>query len=99
MMTEKVTEEELENAKKVLKNSILNDNHSASDKVLNLLRSVDSPYSIYKTNMMLDEIDKITVDDIYNAANYIFSTKPTYSILATEDTLKANETYLNGLKN
>ena len=49
--------------------------------------------------MMLDEIDKITVDDIYNAANYIFSTKPTYSILATEDTLKANETYLNGLKN
>lgn len=98
MMTEKVTEEELENAKKALKNSILNDNHSASNKILNLLKTVESPYGIYGTNMMLDEIDKITVDDIYNTANYIFSTKPTYSILATEDTLKANENYLNSLK-
>ena len=97
MMTEKVTDEELENAKKTLKNNILNSSHSSSDKVLRLISSADSPYSIYKTNMMLDEIDKITADDIYNAANYIFSTKPTYSIVATEDTLKANEEYLKAL--
>ena len=42
-------------------------------------------------------IDKITVDDIYNTANYIFKEKPTYSIVATENTLKANEDYLKSL--
>ena len=97
MMSEKVSEEELENAKKTLKNNILNNSHSALEKVSMLLGSADSPYGIYKTNMILDSIDKITADDIYNAANYIFSTKPTYSIVATENTLKANEEYLNNL--
>ena len=38
-------------------------------------------------------VEKITADDIYNAANYIFAGKPTYSILATEDTLNANKEY------
>ena len=42
-------------------------------------------------------IDTITADDIYNAANYIFKEKPVYSIVATENTLKANEKYLNSL--
>ena len=42
--------------------------------------------------------DKITVDDIYNTANYVFSNKPTYSIVATENTLNANKQYLESLK-
>jgi hypothetical protein len=63
------------------------------------MKTVDTPYGKYRTNMLLNEIDKITAEDIYNAANYIFSNKPTYSVLATEDTLKANEEFFKGLEN
>ena len=97
--SEKVTDEELNNAKLSLKNAILNNNHSDLGKSLSLLNSAFSPYGVEKTNMLLKEIDNITKDDIYNAANYIFSTKPTYSILATDDTLKANKDYLQSLTN
>ena len=44
-------------------------------------------------------IDKITVDDIYNAAQKIFAGKPIYSIVATSDTLDYNKEYLENLKN
>ena len=98
-LTEKVSEEELNNAKLTLKNAILNKTNNSSGKISSLLKSVDSPYGIFKTNMMFNEIDKITQDDIYNAAQYIFSTKPTYSILATKDTLNANKEYLKILEN
>ena len=96
--SEKVTDEELNNAKLTLKNMILNSFHSADGKNSNLLQTGDSAYGIQKANLYFKEIDKITADDIYNTANYIFSTKPTYSIVATENTLKANEEYLKKLK-
>ena len=96
--TEKVTNEELENAKLSLKNSVLNSNHNPEDKTINLLCGLKSPYGISRENQLFDEIDKITVDDIYNTANYIFAGKPTYSIVATEDTLKANKEYFNNLE-
>ena len=97
MKSEKVTDEELANAKLSLKNAILNNNHSSLNKSLSLINSADSDYGTSKTDIMLDEIDKITPDDIYNAANYIFSGKPLYSILATDDTLQANKEYLQSL--
>lgn len=95
--SEKVTDEELNNAKLTLKNAILNSLHSADGKNNSLMQTGDSAYGIQKANLYFREIDKITADDIYNTANYIFSTKPTYSIVATENTLKANEEYLNRL--
>ncbi len=98
MKTEKVTEEELNNAKLSLKNSILNSCHGSDGKNSHLLKSVDSPFGIYRDNMLLDEIDKITAEDIQTAANYIFSGKPTYSIVATEDTLNANKDYFENLE-
>lgn len=95
--TEKVSEDELKNAKLTLKNSILNSNHDYCDKNVSLIQGVNSPYGTFRTNRLFDEIDNITVDDIYNSANYVFSNKPTYSIVATENTLKANAEYLNKL--
>ena len=97
MKTEKVTEEELNNAKLSLKNSILNSNHSPFGRTISLMQGLDSPYGITRENQILEEIEKITADDIYNAANYIFSGKPTYSIIATENTLNANKEYLESL--
>ena len=96
--TEKVSEEELNNAKLNLKNQILNANNTPLDKNLSLSYSVDTPYGISRDNQALQIIDSITVDDIYNYANYVFSGKPVYSILATENTLKANEEYLKSLQ-
>ena len=97
LKTEKVTDEELANAKLALKNNVLNGNHASDDKTLSLLSGLNSPYGLSRENLFFNEIDKITADDIYNAANYIFAGKPTYSIVATEDTLKANKDYLDGL--
>ena len=95
--TEKVSEEELNNAKLHFKNIILNDNHSYRGKNVNLILGENSPYGALRDNKILEEIDKITVDDIYNCANYVFSNKPTYSILATENTINANKEYLDSL--
>ncbi len=95
--TEKVSEEELNNAKLNLKNQILNANNTPADKNNGLSYNVDTPYGISRDNQALKIIDSITADDIYNYANYVFSGKPVYSILATENTLKANEEYLKSL--
>lgn len=96
--SEKVTDEELNNAKLNLKNQILNSCHDAGDKLTLLYQGVDSPYGISRENQMFDMIESITADDVYNAANYIFAGKPVYSIVATENTLKENEQFLNSLK-
>ncbi len=94
---EKVTDEELRNAKLNFKNYILECNQNQSGKNSSFLHGLNSPYGISKENLIFEEIDKITADDILNAARYIFAGKPTYSIVATEDTLKANEEYLKSL--
>ena len=95
--TEKVTDEELSNAKLNLKNMVLNGNNTPVDRTIELSGNIDTPYGILRDNLALQMIDSITADDIYNTANYIFSEKPIYSILATENTLKANREYLNNL--
>ncbi len=97
--TEKVTQEELDNAKLNYKNTILNRNHTTYDRTSSILHGANSVYGLSRENQLLEEIDRITVDDIYNAANYIFSGKPVYSILATENTLKNNKDYLKSLIN
>lgn len=94
----KVTDEELNNAKLSLKNKILNSVHSPEGKIASLSSGMVSVYGINKTNKLFEEIDNITTDDIYNTANYIFSGKPVYSILATQDSLDANKDYLATLE-
>ena len=42
---------------------------------------------------------EITKEDIKKAANYAFSGKPIYSIVASERTLSANKQYLESLNN
>lgn len=95
--TEKVSEEEFNSAKLSLKNDILSSNEGTSGKTASLNIGITSPYGLSRENQCLDMIDQITIDDIYNAANYIFSGQPVYSILATENTLKANKEYLDNL--
>lgn len=95
--SEKVSEEELETAKLNLKNMILSSIETNAGKTDSLSAGIISLYGPLIDNKILEMIDQITVDDIYNAANYIFSNKPTYSILATENTLKTNKEFFKTL--
>lgn len=97
MKSEKVSEDELQNAKLTLRNRILNSNETNAGKNKSLEYGLISPYGINQENMILEMINEITPEDIQNAANYIFKGKPVYSILATENTLKQNKEFLNSL--
>ncbi len=99
LKTEKVTQEELDDAKLYLKNQILNNSEDSNGKAISLLNGLLGFYGALKDNETLKIIDTITTDDIYNMASYIFSQKPTYSVLATENTLKANKDYLSSISN
>ena len=80
-----------------MKNAILSNTESMSAKNASLLVGMNSFYGELEKNKCLEIIDSISVQDIYNAANYVFATHPTYSILAKENTLKANEEYFKTL--
>ena len=72
-------------------------NELTSEKNVSLLKGASNWYGPNYKNQYLEMIDSITVDDIYNAANHVFGGKPLYSIVATKDTLDANQEYLNSL--
>ncbi len=97
LKTEKVSEEELQNAKTNLKNKLLGGTETAYGKTESLIFGAQTPYGPQLDNKLIETIDTITTDDIYNAANYIFAGKPVYSIVATENTLKHNAEFLDKL--
>ena len=97
--TEKVSEQELNSAKLALKNTILSSTEKTFGKNAEILAGAGGYYGPNITNKLLEEIDKITADDIYNAANYVFKGKPLYSVVATQDTLDFNKEYLDKLIN
>lgn len=99
LMNENVSEDELECAKLVIKNKILNYNELTADKNTSIMDGLRSFYGVSLDNQMLDMVDKITPDDIKAAANYVFKTNPTVSIAATKDTIDANRKHLSSLGN
>ena len=96
--TNGITEEELEKAKLSLKNDILSDSELTLSKNAQLLSGTTSFYGPNYTNKMLEEIDKLTIEDINNTAHNVFAGNPVYSIVATKDTLEYNKEYLDSLK-
>lgn len=97
IMTEKVTQEELDSAKKAMKSSLLNILETNFGKTMDILRSNGTPYGMEYLNKQFELIDQITPEDILNTAKYIFSSKPVYSLTATQATLDANKEYLDSL--
>lgn len=95
---EKVTQEDLNKAKLALKDTILAENEETFRKNTSLLAGSASWYGANYYNQLLDTIDSITVDDIYNTANYVFKGKPVFSIVASKDTLDYNQEYFTNLK-
>lgn len=99
MMNENVTDEELESAKLTLKNKILNNSELTADKNLEIFDGLRSYYGTSLDNQTLEIIDKITANDIRAAANYIFKSNPTISVVATKKTLDSNRDYLKAQGN
>lgn len=99
LLNENVSEEELENAKLTLKNKILGYSELTADKNISILLGLKSFYGVSQDNQILDIVDKITVDDIRAAANYIFSGNPTVSVVATKNTIDNNKKYLESRGN
>lgn len=97
LMTENVSEDELESAKLYLKNQILNGAELTADKNLSLLSGLKSFYGVTLDNQALDTVDTITVEDIKTCANYIFNSNPTVSLVATKNTIDNNKKYLESL--
>lgn len=87
--TQNVSNEELENAKLSLKTKILFDYETSESKYKNLSRLKYNAYGINYDKYLLEEIDKLTADDIRAAANYVFKDKPITSIVANQRTLDA----------
>lgn len=99
IMNENVTKDELEAAKLIIKNGILDSSELTAGKNMTVLGGLDSPYGISSDNKALEMIDSITVEDIKAAANYVFSTNPTLSVVATKNTIENNKDYLKSLGN
>ena len=97
IMTQPVTDEELQKAKKAMKSGLLSSLEMNSEKNAIIGDYAATPYGVNFINEQFRIIDEITPQDIMNTARNIFANKPIYSIAATKDALEANKDYLNKL--
>lgn len=89
LKTSYVSQEELDNAKTILKTVILNELETASAKN-SAFHSVEiSPYDNFYFEELVKAIDKVSVEDIKSAANYVFKNPPITSVLASQSTFDA----------
>ncbi len=88
LKTEQVSQAELEKAKLILKNNLLNSIETSAGKTIDLADSQSTSYGINKTKLLLEAIEKTNVKDIQNAANYAFKHPPITSILASQKSLE-----------
>lgn len=91
------TEKDLENAKLGMKANLLN-NEGVDAKLGTIRTGLSSEYGITFINQLYNEIDKITKQDVINFATKMFKNPPTYSIVASKDTLNFNKNYLESLE-
>ena len=94
---EKVSEQELQNAKKAIKADIMSIENNL-DRNIALKDAKDTKYGIDYLNEQLEVLDEITPNDIISVANKVFSTNPVYSLSGTVSALAANKDFLKSLK-
>ncbi len=97
LMTEYVTDEELEAAKMQLKQDIALQMELPISATSLISMNMTQPYGIKRIDEYVEAIDKITKQDIMDAAKHVFSNKPVYSILASPDTVNNQIDYINSL--
>ncbi|MCM1265918.1 MAG: insulinase family protein [Candidatus Gastranaerophilales bacterium] len=99
MVNGEFTDKEIETAKLNYKRYLLESTDIQSDKVATISGALNSINGLNEANDLYDAVDTITREDIQNAAKYVFSQKPVYSIRASKDTLDANKEFLASLEN
>ena len=97
LMNEYVSDEELESAKMKLKQNIASQMELPGSKTALLSMNMTQPYGIKRIDEYVNTIDKITKQDIKDAAQHVFSNKPVYSILASKDTVENQKAYIDSL--
>ena len=83
--TDKVLEKELERAKTQLKASMLMSLESSSSVAEVLARQNLIYNRTVPVKEMIDRIEKVTLNDILDIAQEVFSSKPTYTLLGALD--------------
>ena len=86
LKSKNVSEEELQNAKAKLKTEILDRLEANADRIDFYGNKKDSFYGIKYNEELFKAIDRLTVDDIRAAANYVFKNPPVTSIVASQKT-------------
>ena len=97
IMTEPVTEKELNKAKTELKIGLLENWEDESLIPKNVLYECMKPYGLAGLQNNNEIIDSITADDILTTAKYMFQNEPDYLIEADSDTINKNMEYFNSL--
>ena len=93
----KFTDKDLENAKLAMKAKLL-DSESTSAKLRSLDSGLNSKFGIDYKNKLYALIDSMTKEDVVNFAERIFKNPPTYSVVASQDTLNANKDFFTSLE-
>ena len=94
LLDSKYSDEDLESAKRILKANLLQ-KEGVWAKLDSLNRSLK--YSDDFDSQVFNEIDKITREDIDKFSKKVFANPPVYSIVASKDTLEANQDFLDTL--
>ena len=89
LKSESVTAQELDYAKKILKTDLLNSIESNIGLTTQFHENRNSAYGTKEFELFLNAIDKVSIEDIKAAANYVFQNQPITSIVASQKTLKA----------
>ena len=97
LCNEFVSDEELASAKMRLKQKIIGQCQNPLTETDLLAMNVLEPYGIKRIDKYVEAIDKITKEDIMEASKFIFSYNPTTSILASQDTINSQLSYLQTL--
>ncbi len=94
MCNELVTDEELAAAKMKLKQNLFAQCQNPLSETALISMNMLEPYGIKRIDKYIDAIDKVTKEDIKKASQFIFSQKPSISILASPDTINSQMEYL-----
>ena len=84
-----IEKNELEEAKKILKTSILDSVETSFEKTIALSKSKDTQAGIYNIDYILSTIDLIEPEDILEISQKIFNEKPITAISASEKTINS----------
>lgn len=94
LMKELVNEKELEQAKKLLKTNYINIFTEVAEQNKRVMLGLTTPQGATYYNSLMNTIDKITPQDIRNAARKYLTQPSVTSVLTTEDATKEAEAFL-----